>query len=398
MQCNDQSEEIMYRTWIELDRDALENNCREIKKVLAPGCRIMGVVKANAYGHGAKVVSSALQDMGIRDFAVATVDEGIELRQSGIFGQILILGHTSPERAGDLLYYRLSQTAVNLEHAEALENAVSQIAQMRSESGFEDVLPVHIGVDTGMHRIGFPDDDISEIEKVYDLQHLRVEGIFSHLCAADTDDPGDTAFTERQIQSYFNVVEQLRKRGIDVCGLHLQNSYGSVNYTPMDCDWARLGILMYGAKSAHGDLIKNNVHLEPVMTLKASVTTVRTIQPEETVGYGRTYRAESQRVIASVGIGYADGIPRQLGGGRLTVLIHGRKAKGVGRICMDQLMIDVTDIPDVHSGDVVTLIGRDGDEKLQAEDMAGWAGTITNDLLSRLSTRIENHGFGVSGA
>ena len=383
----------MYRAWIELDRNALEHNIKSIQYFLAPNCKIMGVLKANAYGHGAPIIARALQEIGIHNFAVATMEEGIELRQAGIFGQILILGKTIPNRVNDLLYYRLSQTIVSPEYAKHLEKALRTVWADTDGTGSDAKLSVHIGIDTGMHRIGIDYRDISAIKEVYNIPYFNVDGIYSHLCVCDTDIPDDISFSNQQIGRYFHVINQLKSDGIDLKGTHLQSSYACVNYTPLDCNYARLGILMFGVKSSSKDYFKHDVALQPVMRLCANVTSVRTVPTGETVGYGRLFRAERPTRIASVGIGYGDGIPRRLGNGKLRVLLHGQYAWVVGRICMDQLMIDVTDIPDVREGDIVTLIGKDGNNMLVAEEMAGRAGTITNEILSNLSARIENHGF-----
>ena len=376
----------MYRAWIELSRKALEHNLSEIQKHLDPQCRIMAVVKANAYGHGAELVTDALQKMGIRDFAVATLEEGIALRKNGITGQIVVLGETIPSSVGALLEYRLTQTIVSAEYAQRLAESVRSRKDPSENGG--DALAVHVALDTGMHRIGLDSDDAAGIRAVYQTEGLNVTGIFTH-----SDLPQDITFTELQIRRFFRAVDRLKADGIEVKGTHVQNSYACVNYSPQPCSYARLGLLLYGIRSGRDDYLKEAVDLWPVMSLYCRITSVRAIEPGETVGYGRTFQADQPSVIATLGIGYADGIPRALSNGKMKVLVRGKAAPVVGRICMDQMMLDVTDIPGVKEGDLVTIIGRDGEESRRCEDLAEGSGTITYEIISRLSSRIENHGF-----
>lgn len=386
----------MNRAWIELDKEALKHNVGWFQKMLSPQCKIMGVVKANAYGHGANIIANYLEKIGIHSFAVATVEEGVALRQSGVNGQILILGYTSLEKVMDLLQYQLTQTVVDAKYANDLNLCCQNLLPAFFPSCKKKRLLVHVALDTGMHRIGLPPDDIDAIEKIYHLLYLKVTGIFSHLCVADSDRPEEISFSQRQIALFFNAIKQLRSRGITVSGIHIQNSYACVNYTmPQPCDYARLGILMFGVRSSKVDYLAKELPLKPVLSLRAHITSVRQIGSGETVKYGRTYRANGPTTIAAVAIGYADGIPRTLSG-TLRAIVHGRYVHVVGRICMDQLMIDVSDVPNVRAGDIVTFIGTDGKCQIHAEELAELAGTITNELLSRLGSRVENHGFQIN--
>lgn len=386
----------MNRAWIELDSKALLHNLNLIKGYLHPDCKIMSVVKANAYGHGACIVANLLARNGIQNFAVATAEEGVELRKSGLPGQILVLGYTSPEKIVDLLHYDITQTIVSEEYADQL---IQQYRQSSVEGklfpygGTEKKLCVHIALDTGMHRVGINYNNIEAIARIYQHDALQVTGIFSHLCVADSNEPEQIEFTNRQIQLYYQTLEILRERGISVTGTHIQNSYACVNYTPQPCDYARPGLLTFGVRSNPQDYLAKSVDLWPVMSLRARVTSVREVAPGETVGYGRAYRADKQTKIASVSIGYADGIPRNLGEGKLRAIVRGTYVNQIGRICMDQLMLDVTKIPNVKIGDVVTFIGNDGNCSIRAEELAENSGTITNEILSRLGRRLENIGY-----
>lgn len=365
------------RAWAEINLANLRYNVRAFQEILPAGCEIMAVVKANAYGHGDLPVSACLNRIGINAFAVATTDEGISLRRAGIKGEILILGYTPAARASALFHYRLSQTVADAEHAREL-------------NCFGRAIRVHIKVDTGMNRLGESYRHVSEIASVFDCKNLKVAGIFTHLCAPDSPDEADVAFTKRQIQCFYELLDQLKARHIPVPPVHVQSSYGILNYPGLQCGYARIGIALYGVLSTLGANTRCSLDLRPVLALKSRIVLARTIAPGESVGYGREFIAPKEMRIAVISIGYADGFPRSLSMGKGCVLIGGCRAPILGRICMDQLIADVTDIPDIRRGDAVTLIGRDGSEEITAEETAFRAGTITNELLSRLSdSRLE---------
>lgn len=372
----------MNRTRIELDAEALAHNIRQYQAVLPPNCRIMGVVKANAYGHGAQAVAPFLESLGIDHFATATLDEAVRLRKWGIKSDILILGYSAPDGFSALAKYDLTQTATCPDHA-------AQLEQYGREHGVR--LKAHIAVDTGMHRIGFSPDDIGEIRRCYQSENLRVTGIFSHLCVADTTEEEHVAFSIQQAERFCELVNSLQD--LELGTVHLLSSYAAVNYPEYAYDYARLGILMFGVKSDPADFLREDLHPRPVMTLKARITSVREIGPGETVSYGRIFRAERPTKIASVAIGYADGIPRCLSGGKLRAIVGGQYVQGVGRICMDQLMLDITGVEDVRVGDEAVFIGRDGECFIPAEELARNSGSITNELFSRLGARLEGRQF-----
>lgn len=363
------------RAWAEINMANLRHNVEVIQQVIPDGCQIMAVVKANAYGHGDLPISVELNRIGINAFAVATIDEGVRLRKKGIKGEILILGYTPATRATELSHYNLSQTIVDVEHAKEL-------------NGFGKKIKVHIKVDTGMNRLGENYQHVSEIASIFEYKNLEITGIFTHLCVSDSIREGDVAFTNQQSQRFYKLLDELKERGIKIPKIHIQSSYGLINYPELRCDYVRVGIALYGVLSTPEANTKYSLDLRPVLALKSKIALVRTIAVGESIGYGRSFVAQERMKSAVIPIGYADGIPRSLSIKNGHVLIGGCRLPIIGRICMDQLLVDVTDIQKVKRGDIVTLIGKDGAEEITAEQVAENAGTITNEILSRLSARI----------
>ncbi len=363
------------RAWTEISIDNLQHNVEEIRGILPSQTKFMAVVKANGYGSGDIRIAGHLNKMGIDAFAVATLEEGIHLRKNGIRGLILILGYTEPERIREIERYRLTQTVTDYAYGERLESYKRRIR-------------VHVKLDTGMHRLGESYDDLEHLVKIYQMKYLQVEGIYTHLCVSDSMEPEDVAFTRQQIRHYYDAIDYLKKKGIEPGKTHIQSSYGVLNYPELTCDYARIGIAMYGVLSKLDD-VKLSVDLRPVLTVKSKIAAIKCVKAGETVGYGRAYTAEDDKRIAVVTIGYADGVPRELSCGRGNVLVNGKEADIIGRICMDQLMIDVTNIHKVKVGDVVTIIGGSREECIPAESVAVKSDTITNELLSRLGDRLE---------
>lgn len=363
------------RAWIELDMHALEHNVQFLRSGLPKGCRLMPAVKANAYGHGAVPVARKLNRLGIRDFCVACVEEGVELRRAGICGEILILGYTSPSLFPLLRRYRLTQTVVDYDYAQRLE-----------QSGLK--ISVHIGVDTGMHRLGIPWEETEKIIAVYHMKHLKVKGIFTHLATCDSLLPECRAFTEKQLQAFSETRSALDAAGLPCKGVHLLSSYGILNYPQAAEDYVRPGIALYGVPSSAGLSDSGFSSLMPVLSLKARVASVRRLHPGESAGYGAAFTADGETIVAVLSIGYADGLPRELSEQKGSVLIKGRRAPVIGRICMDQTLVDVTDIPDLQAGETAVLIGKSGSLENTAVGIAAQCGTITNELLSRLGARL----------
>ena len=363
------------RAWIELDMAALEHNVRTLQSLLPENCELMPAVKAEAYGHGAVLISRELNRLGVKAFCVASVSEGVQLRRAGVKGEILVLGYTHPRQFDLLRRYRLIQTVVDSNFAEELAR-------------YGKKLQVHIAVDTGMHRIGIPCDRVEEITHVFEIKNIKVEGIFSHLCVSDSEDRRRIEFTKEQGKVFFQVVDALKEKGYECPKKHLIASNGALNYPEFACDYARVGIILYGVRSTAEDLDRAEAVFHPVMALKARVASVRDLAPGQGAGYGLAFIAERPTKLATITIGYADGLSRLLSGGKGNVLIRGHRAPIAGRVCMDQTLVDVTDIPDVQAGDIAVLIGRSGSEVLTAYDMAEAAGTITNEIFTSLGSRL----------
>lgn len=364
------------RAWIELDRAALLHNVDVLRDLLPPGCQLMPAVKANAYGHGAVWVAQELNQVGVNAFCVATVQEGAELREHGVTGEILVLGYTHPTQFPLLWQYGLTQTVLDRAYAETL-----------NASG--GVTLAQVAIDTGMHRLGLPWDEPDQLMAVLSLPNLHVTGAFTHLCADTTMSPGDKAFTKEQGKRFSLTIDGLKKRGYSLPAVHILASYGLLNYPELGGDYARVGIALYGVLSGKNDHVKFPVDLRPVLSLKARVAQVRELQKGESAGYDLQFTAKRQSQIAILTIGYADGLPRSLSCGVGNVILQGRKAPIVGRICMDQTLVDVTDIPGVSSGDEAVFIGSSSGQEIPACDMAEQSGTISNEILSRLGERLE---------
>lgn len=364
------------RAWVEINTNHLKYNAKILMSHMPKGCKMMAVVKANAYGHGAVKVAKALNEIGVTSFAVATIDEGIELRKNHIRGEILVLGHTNLSRVGQLCKYGLMQTVIDYDYALDLSK------QNKTPE-------VHIKIDTGMHRLGIDVDDFDRIYDIFMNKKLRIKGIFTHLCIADCLERDAIHFTEHQIESFYYLLRQLKDKQIELPRIHIQSSYGFLNYNELQCDYARIGIALYGSLSSDQDETRLAVKLLPVLTLKSRIVMIRAVLKGEGIGYGRDFCIEKDSKIAVIPLGYADGLPRNLTQGEASVLIHGIRVPMIGRICMDQLIIDVTDLADVRVGDVVTLIGVDGTQEIPAVTVAKNAGSITNELFSRLGARVE---------
>lgn len=366
------------RAWIELDMKHLAHNVAEFKRMLPEDCKMMPAVKANAYGHGASEMAGELQKLGIDAFCVASMEEGIELRRDGIKGEILVLGYTDPAAAKTLLDYQITQTIIDEEYGKQLESYAAK------EGGR---LPVHIGVDTGMHRLGIPWDAHERLCAMWKLPHLDVRGVYSHLCVSDGEEEKEIAFTKTQIARFDETVAYLRTQIKKPFAAHLQGSYGVLNYPECHYDYARVGIALYGILSSRTLIPKSAKGLLPVLSLHSVITSIRELNPGEGAGYGLDFVAEKKSRIAAAAIGYADGIPRNLSG-RGMALLHGKRVPIVGRVCMDQLLLDVTGVPDAAPEDEVLFIGGQGAEKISAEEFAEWSDTISNEIVSRLGARL----------
>lgn len=363
------------RAWIEVDRNKLLQNVSALQGLLPPGCQLMPAVKANAYGHGAVLVAKELNRLGVKAFCVATASEGVELRRNGVKGEILILGYTHPTQFPLLRKYRFVQTVVDLPYAQVL-------------NAYGKKVKVHLKIDTGMHRLGERSDRIEAICDIFQCKNLEIMGAYTHLCCADMKSTQAKENTKAQGAAFYDVISQLRQRGLDCGKLHLLASSGLINYPEFAGDYARIGIALYGVLSNRADLEQCPLKLEPVLSIKARVALVKELYAGEAAGYGLQYTAKQNERLAVLAIGYADGIPRALSCETGNVLIDGQKAPIVGRICMDQMLVNVTDIPSVKAGDTAVVIGKSGEQEITAYDLAEQTGTITNELLSRLGSRL----------
>lgn len=363
------------RAYLEINRKHLEHNVRVLQKAMPEKCRLMAVVKADAYGHGDFEISTQLDRMGVKAFAVATVDEGIRLRKYGICGEILILGYTDIHRAAQLKKYDLIQTLIDFNYAAAL-------------NGQGIAVKAHLKIDTGMHRLGISDEDLPAVKKVFAMKRIQVCGMYTHLSCPESRKEDDIAFTREQIERFYRVADALEGSGIPVPGLHIQSSYGLLNYPELRCDYVRMGIALYGVLSLPGEETVQKLDLRPVLSLKSKVVLIRRVGKGSRIGYDRCFTAGRDSRIAILPVGYGDGIPRSLSCGKGKVWINGHLVPVIGRICMDQLAVDITDAGAVAVGDTATLIGAEESGGLTAPFIAERAGSISNELLCRMGSRL----------
>lgn len=364
------------RCYAEISLEAIGHNIREVKKRLPEGVKLLGVVKANAYGHGAVPVASYLENQ-VDYFATATIEEAVELRENGISAPILILGYVSPSQYGDLVEYDITQTIDSYAQALALEKEAAR--QNRKAKA-------HLAVDTGMTRIGFQvtEHDADEAAKIADLPHIELEGMFTHFSCADQE---DKTYCSMQMEKYDKMTALLAERGVTIPLRHICNSAGIMEFDDHRFEMVRSGIITYGIYPSE-EVKKERLDLIPALSWKSHVIHVKEVGPGIGVSYGATYVTEKPMTrIATVSAGYADGYPRALSN-QGCVLIHGKKAPIIGRICMDQMMVDVTDIPDVQVEDVVTLVGTDGDETITIEEIANPVARFDYEMLCDISSRV----------
>lgn len=376
-------QEILRRTWAEIDLNALANNFRLVRQAAHPKSKVCCVVKADGYGHGALRLTRALQSLGADWFAVSNLEEALQLRLAGVSTPVLVLGFTPPEEAASLARESISQCVYSTRYAQALSRHAQQ-------AGVQ--VKTHVKIDTGMSRLGFYFQDINrdeaavaQVKEACTLPGLIPEGIFTHFAVADEGPAGD-AFTMRQFGCFKEMVEALQGEGLRFSLRHCANSAALFDYPLSHMDMVRAGVVLYGL-SPSGQM-RAEPALEPVLSLRSVVSHVKTVQPGATLSYGRKYAAESEMCIATVPVGYADGYPRLLSEGGAQVLIRGQRCPVLGRICMDQLMADVTALGQIPIGERVTLIGRDGEDAITAGEVAGWEGTIHYEVVCALSKRV----------
>lgn len=368
--------DILHRTWAEIDLDAVRQNYHTVCDRLSPDCRCMAVVKADAYGHGAIRVAAELAAAGADQFGVSNLDEALQLRKSGISAPILIFAYTPPEQAATLAAYDITQTVLDSRYAEQLEQAAAAAGV---------TVRVHIKLDTGMSRVGFFCQDISTapldaIARVCSLPHLQAEGIFTHFAVADEKQGDDV--TRRQFQQFTQTVDALKARGITFAVRHCCNSAATLRFPEMHLDMVRAGIVLYGAPPSPE--LRDCIPLRACMVLKTVISQLKTVPAGTAVSYGHTFICNRQTVLATLPIGYADGLLR-LASGRFKVAVNGYAAPLVGRVCMDQCMIDVTDIPNLCEGMPVTVFGADG---VTVETYAASCLTIPYESLCDIGKRV----------
>ena len=374
-------ESTLKRTWAEVDLDALAHNYERIRRHVGEKTKLLGVIKADAYGHGAVPVARELEALGASYLAVSNIDECEEVRRGGVTLPVLMLGFTPADQAERILELDMTQAVQSLDIAKAFSAAAVKCGKK---------MKVHIKLDTGMGRLGFLcdeehfDESLQDILAALELPGLDVEGVFTHFCVADEEGEENVAFTRTQHERFLRMIDAAEARsGFHFRLRHCCNAGGIVCYPEWAGDMVRCGIILYGS----GELAER-MGMEPVMSLKTRVATVRDLAPGTSVSYGRTYFTERESRIAVLPIGYADGLHRTLSN-RMEVLTPYGRAKQVGRICMDMCMIDVTDLPEVKSGDEVEIFGKN---VLCAEDAAA-CGTIPYELLCAVSKRVPRHYF-----
>ena len=366
---------ILRRTWAEIDLDALAHNYRQARKRTGPNVKYLGVVKADAYGHGALQVAKKLEELGTDYLAVSSLDEARELRHGGVNAPILILGHTPPEMVPQLIEYGITQAVSAKAKAEEYSAAAA---------AYSGTLKVHIKVDTGMSRLGFLvrdghfDGGVEAIAASCALPHLEAEGIFTHFSVSDADDAPSEDYTRRQFAVFQHVISALEARGRTFAIRHCANSGALARYPEMYLDMVRPGIALYGV----GDDAER-LGLRPVMSLKSSISTIKVFDPDTDISYGRTFHTTEKTRVGVLPIGYADGFFRGLSN-RMSVITAQGAAPVRGRICMDMCMVDLSGLPDVHVGDTVEIFG-----KCQPVDrLAEILNTIPYELTCAVSKRV----------
>lgn len=363
------------RTYAQVNLQAIRHNIKEARRNIQPETKIMAVVKANAYGHGAVPVSLALQDL-VDAYGVAMIEEALELREAGIDKMILILGYTGEDWYDQLVEHHISQTVYTFDMAKKLSDVAVSMGRKT---------PIHIKVDTGMGRIGFaPTEQSADVVKeIESLPGLIIEGLFTHFARADEK---TIEAARKPFERYMNFVKMLEKRGVDIPVKHVSNSASIISFPEANLDMVRSGITTYGLYPSE-EVPKNIMKLRPAMEWKARISYVKQIEPGDSISYGGTFTAKEPMLVATVPVGYADGMKRDLSGkGR--VLVHGEYAPILGRVCMDQFMIDVTHIPEVKMGDWVTIWGRDGERNIPVEEIAELSHSFNYEFVCSVTNRV----------
>ena len=372
--------DYLKRTWADISLDNLNHNYHALRERLPSGCRFLGVVKADAYGHGAVPIGRHLTELGAEYLAVSNIEEAVQLRRGGLRGPILILGYTPPFYAEDLAAMNLRQEVHSLEYARRLNERLS---------GTKRRIRVHIKLDTGMSRLGFfaygREQTVEELREIASMEHLSVEGVFTHFPVADSVDAADANFTRTQFERFTAMIDAMKAVGIEPELRHCCNSGASILYPEYALDMIRPGIATYGILPSQD--LRDMIDLRPVMQLRTTIFQIRDFAENITVSYGRTYTTEEPTRIAVVGIGYADGLSRGFSN-NISFLLHGKRVQQIGRICMDMCMVDISKVPDAKVGDVVTVFGQNGGDSIEVDSLAGRMGTIPYEILCGINKRI----------
>ncbi len=365
------------RICAQIDLDHFEHNLDEIERLISPDTMICAVIKADGYGHGALPLAEIMEERErVWGYAVATVEEAVLLHDLGIHKPILILGYVFEEDLGTVVDLGLRPAVISADAARALSETAVRLGKN---------VKIHIKIDTGMSRIGFScsGGTADEIARIADLPGVMIEGIFTHFSMADSE---DKAFTHEQADRFFTLLDSLKERGIRIPLRHMSNSAGIIDLPQYDLDLVRAGIILYGLWPSD-EVRKDRIDLRPLLSLKSHVVQVKSLADGTPISYGGTYTVKGTEVIATVPVGYGDGYPRALSNVGY-VLIHGRRAPICGRICMDYFMVNVTDIENVHAGDAVTLIGRDGEEEITMEQLGDLSGRFNYEFACDIGKRV----------
>lgn len=365
------------RVYANINLDRFEHNLDEIKRVLKPGTKIAAVIKMDAYGHGAVQLASLMEEREeIWGYAVATADEAVILRNNAIRKPILVLGYTFAYQYPLMIEHDIRPTVFSLDMAREVSEAAVKLGRD---------IPVHIKLDTGMSRIGYQicETSADEIAQVKELPHIILEGMFTHFSKADET---DKSFTKHQLAGYQKMTDMLRERGIEIPIHHVSNSAGIIDLPEANMDMVRAGIILYGLWPSD-DVNRSVLDLQPVLSLKSHVVHIKTLEPGRIISYGGTYEVKRPSVIATIPVGYGDGYARSLSN-KGYVLIHGKRAPICGRVCMDQFMVDITEIEDVKIGDLVILIGEEGEERITMEELGELSGRFNYEFVCDLGKRI----------
>lgn len=373
--------EFVRRTWAEISLDALEHNFKSIKSKLKKDTKILAVIKSDAYGHGVAQVAKTLSECGAYCFAVAFVDEGVELRNDGIKNPIMLLGYTPVSQAETIIKHEIQPAVMSYDMAKQFSDTAVRLGKE---------CKVHIKLDTGMSRVGFvcneSDEDnnkaLNEIVRISKLPGIKIEGLFTHFAMADS---ASDNLTEVQFSRYMKMAEALEKSGVNIPIKHVCNSAALLRYPHMHLDMVRAGIIIYGVKPS--DEINWDIDLQPVMQLKTILTQIKTMRGDEGVSYGCRYTAEKGDVIGTIPVGYADGYSRSISG-KAFVIAGGKKVPVVGTICMDQCMIKLNGVNNISVEDEITLFGKSGDCQVSIEEVAKWKNTISYEILCDIGRRV----------